>query len=408
MLSSNHQSIIRFKTFVFNILLVVNLLDWYSIRANEIVIECHVHGVPKSKITWLKDSIKLEKSEKYVMTHDDDGKVELFISYPSNTDSGKYTCQAENVAGKAEIHHQVCYQSKEVYVTDNYPGVFHHDQERVERAKSEVREIEEELHITPSISAQEWREYEKIKSIESSAPASRAGELAGLAVDALEFLTPSQNEIDSITIVDNSGLQTPNELSGELKLGTKPKKITKLVEPELYERRHQVEAPPDYKMNLHFTTFLTDRTIEIGNKVRLSCFVDGPDPNYRWLKNGLPLTYSPRCRNVSADSLGALELTNLTLADSGVYTCVVRNPITEIFCSCKLIVFEVLKEHEQPPYFVRALRGRPDHHYLSSMASLASIYKIDPILIITSKFIMNVDFINFSRNISCITKRTHA
>lgn len=49
-------------------------------------------------------------------------------------------------------------------------------------------------------------------------------------------------------------------------------------------RRYAPEPPPDPKQHLFFIAFLTDRTIPAGGKTKISCYVQGPDPQARWFK----------------------------------------------------------------------------------------------------------------------------
>lgn len=47
-------------------------------------------------------------------------------------------------------------------------------------------------------------------------------------------------------------------------------------------RRYAPQAPPDPKQQLFFIAFLTDRTIPEGGRTKISCYVEGPDPQARW------------------------------------------------------------------------------------------------------------------------------
>lgn len=49
-------------------------------------------------------------------------------------------------------------------------------------------------------------------------------------------------------------------------------------------RRYAPAPPPDPKQQLFFIAFLTDRTIPVGGKTKISCYVEGPDPQGRWFK----------------------------------------------------------------------------------------------------------------------------
>lgn len=49
-------------------------------------------------------------------------------------------------------------------------------------------------------------------------------------------------------------------------------------------RRYAPQPPPDPKQQLFFIAFLNDRTIPEGGKTKMSCYVEGPDPQARWYK----------------------------------------------------------------------------------------------------------------------------
>lgn len=84
-----------------------NIKDTYHGKIHELQLDVHVRGLPTPSVTWVKDGVKVESSEKYQQIDHDDGLCELFIIDPVPADSGKYVCQAENREGKTEISHIV-------------------------------------------------------------------------------------------------------------------------------------------------------------------------------------------------------------------------------------------------------------------------------------------------------------
>lgn len=56
-------------------------------------ITCEVSGIPKPKITWLKDDMLLESEE----------DISLILAIRDMKDAGQVTCHAENLAGNATI-----------------------------------------------------------------------------------------------------------------------------------------------------------------------------------------------------------------------------------------------------------------------------------------------------------------
>lgn len=93
------------------------------------------------------------------------------------------------------------------------------------------------------------------------------------------------------------------------------------------------------------------------SKIKLSCVVQGPDPNVRWLKNDQPIVYSPRVRNMSKDGLCVLEINACTLDDAGYYTCIVRNQEYGVEGSCTVQVYSTKQSTDMEPTFTRALKG---------------------------------------------------
>lgn len=118
------------------------------------------------------------------------------------------------------------------------------------------------------------------------------------------------------------------------------------------------ETPIDPKTKLHFATFLSDRTIAEGGKTKLSAVVQGPDPNVRWLKDENPIVQGPNCRAQLRDGLITLDLSQLKPEDSGVYKLICRNQSGEINCSCKLLVYENIKQDLTAPFFTMPIKGK--------------------------------------------------
>lgn len=84
-----------------------NIKDTFHGKINELQLDVHVRGLPTPTVTWVKDGVKIEPSEKYQQIDHEDGTCELFIADPTKADSGKYVCQAENREGRTEIAHNV-------------------------------------------------------------------------------------------------------------------------------------------------------------------------------------------------------------------------------------------------------------------------------------------------------------
>lgn len=147
--------------------------------------------------------------------------------------------------------------------------------------------------------------------------------------------------------------------------GRRPPSGGRKAEPEPVETMSRRSAAPTIeellkaaRNKLSFVTHLTNRVFAEGSKVKLSCVVQGPDPNVRWLKDENPVVYSQRVKNVSRDGLCVLEIDKCTPDDSGDYKLIVRNQDSDISCSCTLQVYETVQSSDFAPTFTRALKSK--------------------------------------------------
>lgn len=165
-----------------------------------------------------------------------------------------------------------------------------------------------------------------------------------------------------------SGAENDSEAKSEKGDGsTKGKSGAKKLPPSSNVDTGSRRAPPPTmeellkasRAKLSFVTHLTNRVFPEKAKVKLSCIVQGPDPNIRWLHNDQPVVYSPRVRNLSRDGLCVLEISECNLDDSGLYICIARNQESDIQCSCTVQVYETKTSADFTPTFTRALKGKP-------------------------------------------------
>ena len=74
-------------------------------EGTELVMVCAVAGEPEPKVSWLKDEKRMDMDRKAVKY--ENGVVSLYIFNTEQTDSGVYTCVAENLHGSATTNSQV-------------------------------------------------------------------------------------------------------------------------------------------------------------------------------------------------------------------------------------------------------------------------------------------------------------
>lgn len=268
-------------------------LDVYHTHEKDLVIDCKVRANPRPLVVWTKDDLPIELDERMQQVENLDGVCEFIIHQPTAKDSGKYSCTATNNIGTSTTSHQVEY--------------------------------------TPH----------------PSLPGSRRD--SGMSSSAAE----SDAEKGDDEKKDDKG----GKAKGAKRLPPSEKKTE-----ANYQSRRQAaptieELLKASRMKLSFVTHLTNRVFPEGTKIKLSCVVQGPDPNIRWLRNDQPVVYSPRIRNLSKEGLCVLEIDKSTLDDSGDYTCIARNTESDISCSCTVQIYETKATAEFAPTFTRSLKG---------------------------------------------------
>lgn len=293
--NSNRSTLKRISLITFIFL----FSDNYHAQENDLIIDCKVRGNPRPIITWTKDELPIEFDERTQQVEHLDGVCELIINKPTTKDSGNYTCLAANSIGSQKISHQV-----EYVPVPQSPS-------RRDSGMAPEKKV-----------AESGTESDAEKSEKGGKPPA-AGKGKGAP---RQRLPPKETS-------DESASRRPA-----------PPTIEELLKAS--------------RAKLSFVTHLTNRVFPAGTKIKLSCVVQGPDPNVRWLKNDQPLVYSPRVRNLSKEGLCVLEIDKCTVDDSGSYTLVVRNPESDISCGCNLQIYETQGTADLAPTFTRALKGR--------------------------------------------------
>lgn len=141
-----------------------------------------------------------------------------------------------------------------------------------------------------------------------------------------------------------------------------------------YEMRRSGALPPivrkddtpqvPLKERLKFVTQLRDRTALVGNKVKFTISVLGPDPNIRWYKDGNPLQYGQHVRNITSENMSIVEINHLTTDHTGEYKCLARNDKCDVSTTCYLKVYDAkFVGDKEAPLFVLSMRGINCHHY---------------------------------------------
>lgn len=89
--------------------------DTYKDWTDELILNCHVRGIPKPTIKWYKNGNEMPESNKrYTFDYDDEGNCTLTIVHPiKNADRGLYVVKASNCVGEEECQLRVWFRGKE-------------------------------------------------------------------------------------------------------------------------------------------------------------------------------------------------------------------------------------------------------------------------------------------------------
>ncbi|CAI9716214.1 titin-like [Octopus vulgaris] len=120
---------------------------------------------------------------------------------------------------------------------------------------------------------------------------------------------------------------------------------------ETVDRTKEQKAP-------RFIERFDDKSIMEGTMTELKCKISGyPDPFVMWLVNDYEIGPTEDFVVTRDGDMCSLKLKKLSLADTGVYTCRISNPLGEAICSARITV-KSEKPHdiyEREPKFIRKL-----------------------------------------------------
>uniref|UniRef100_A0A182K136 Ig-like domain-containing protein n=1 Tax=Anopheles christyi TaxID=43041 RepID=A0A182K136_9DIPT len=315
--------------------------EFYDIRADDLVLEVNVHGLPKPTIKWLKDGEEVVLGEKLLINREPNGVYQLCIHKPAPSDCGVYECQAVNSAGTAKVLHEVSFTSKDKLI--HVQHIEHADYFKRRLEEKEAASLLLTAEPTPPTDQQQQKQQE-------ASPAQSQAQQAGSVVEG-ETVPPVSEPAEG----EPDATEAPAaEVPAEVQAAPKPKS-------KAMPRRRFEDGPVepfvirDSKNRLMWETKLKNQTVPAGKSMKLTCSVKGPQPTWRWLKNGKPLVWSKSVVNATKVEFGCVRITPTTVADSGEYTAYAKNSFGEIECSCTVNVFATEKDIETVPTFTRVI-----------------------------------------------------
>lgn len=343
-----------------------NLKEIYDQKANDLILEVHVRGYPRPRLTWNKDGLDVEEGDdKFFTTRHPDGVYRLNIHDPMIRDSGRYGCHAVNEAGSEDLKYYLKVKNKEEYI--HTAGLYHADPTQFAKFKEEEeRKRQERLAFRPPPRPK---------------PEEKAPEVPKEEEKPVEVVEEEETEYETTdTEYDEEGEEIEKPRRKKIKAPPKeptpppakeptpppqkeptppPVEEIKPEEPAKKRERNWMQGAPEGlpepvkevqkkpKYQLEFLTSLDNRTGVENTSVKLFCQISGPRPEVIWLCNGVKVEYDDNVKNVSNENVAALSFAKARPEHSGEYTCIVKNRECKIETSCNLTILEVPKPMEK-------------------------------------------------------------
>ncbi|XP_033252965.1 muscle M-line assembly protein unc-89-like isoform X1 [Drosophila miranda] len=332
-----------------------NIKDTLHGKINELQLDVHVRGLPTPSVTWVKDGVKIENSDKYQQVDHDDGTCELFISSPKPSDSGKYVCQAENREGKTEIVHMVTVEKRVRAPRISPPregrpprpagegdepaageeGEVGADGEPRRRKpkpdEEEVTSSRREVPMPPDLRKRLYfRNYLSNRTVKSGSNVKWMVNIDGPEPSAkwfhgdqpIAFGPKSKLSMqDGIAWLNLVGVTEEDAGEYTLRVRGSDNEIVSTCNLFVYSTGKEEIIPPTFVVGIKDTYSLNE------NELVLDCRVRGqPRPDITWMKGNEILSSDEKYQLTDqADGDAKLVIVSPTEKDSGVSSCVARN-----------------------------------------------------------------------------------
>ncbi|TRZ02412.1 hypothetical protein DNTS_034467 [Danionella cerebrum] len=300
------------------------------------VLECHVDGSPPPKISWTKDGRPLTPDSTHKLLSN--GRT-LQIFNTHLTDTGRYVCVAQNLAGSAEKSFNL-----HVHVFPSIVGV---REENVTVVVNNFISLNCEATGLPPPTLSWFKDGRPVQASTNALimPGGRTLQILKAKMsDAGKYslgksitLECESNAVPPpvITWYKNGRPITEN---ANLRLLADGQRL-QLRETEVSDTGQYVckatnlagQVDKNFHLNIHVPPRLDGLTLEhvvetIGNPVTFVCDATGiPPPSLTWLKNGQVIENSESLEMHILSGGSKLQIVRSQLPDSGTYTCVASN-----------------------------------------------------------------------------------
>ncbi|XP_069017390.1 roundabout homolog 2 isoform X7 [Embiotoca jacksoni] len=294
---------------------------------NQVVLEeemvefrCQVQGDPQPNVRWRKDDIDVPRG-RYEIKYDKDDYV-LRVKKASVNDEGTFTCVAENRVGKVEASATLTVRARPVAAPQ---FVIRPRDQIVSQGRTATFPCETKGNPQPAVFWQKEGSQNLLFPNQPQQPNSRfsVSPSGDLTISSVQRADAGYYICQALTVAGSILAKAQLEVTDVL-----------------------TDRPPPI-----IRQGPSNQTLGVDSMALLKCQASGdPIPSISWLKDGVSLLgKDPR---MSLQELGSLQIKNIKLSDSGIYTCVATSSSGETSWSAFLEVKEsggimVMKNHDE-------------------------------------------------------------
>ncbi|KAM9318522.1 roundabout homolog 2 [Pholidichthys leucotaenia] len=282
---------------------------------NQVVLEeetvefrCQVQGDPQPNVRWRKDDSDVPRV-KYEIKYDKDDYV-LRIRKSSISDEGMFTCVAENRVGKLEASATLTVRARPVAPPQ---FVIRPRDQIVSQGRTATFPCETKGNPQPAVFWQKEGSQNLLFPNQPQQPNSRfsVSPSGDLTISSVQRADAGYYICQALTVAGSILAKAQLEVTDVL-----------------------TDRPPPI-----IRQGPSNQTLGVDSVALLKCQASGdPIPSISWLKDGVSLLgKDPR---MSLQELGSLQIKNIKLSDSGIYTCVATSSSGETSWSSFLEVKE--------------------------------------------------------------------
>ncbi|XP_050487386.1 obscurin isoform X6 [Bombus huntii] len=284
----------------------------------DLELKVRVTGVPKPKLTWLKDGEVIKEDDRHKITTHVDGIVDSTYSIAtfSIDDVGKIKCRATNVDGCAQTGCNLTMQLIS-------PSFIHLLPKTKEVDEGDCLELKAKIDGSPVPDVGWYKDGEKIVPDEHMKIETLPDGSTKLTIDCVK---PTDCGAYKLVMSNSTG-----EQSSLCAVAIKP------------ARRKPSFSKP-----------LEDAKAIVGQPLKLEAQVVAfPNPQVQWFKDGIPLRQSKEIYFMNEpNGIIGLRIDYVRPEDAGVYSMTVSNSLGEITGSAKVEI----EEKEKRPEFITTLQ----------------------------------------------------